>query len=113
MSELGFVLQNGDTYLRKTKSEGHIEIARRIINDTQMTKDFEKSSYTDPVDYLIFVQGALKIGSRWGDRVIVYYPAKVNKKIEEAISEYTQKNYREDKVYPPQSHTSLCAFFHN
>lgn len=101
IDDLGFVMPNGDKYLREQENHGHIEVAEKIIAEERLTLRFEKSQWEDPVDFLLFEEGALKIGSRYGERVISYYPNLLTRKVRDAILEYKSKNYREDSVHPP------------
>lgn len=81
MVELGFILPTGDKYLQEANEEGHIEVARRVIEKNSMSDRYERSKWNDPVDFLVFEEGALKIGNRWGAQVITYYPNKLSRKI--------------------------------
>jgi len=112
--ELGFILPDGEKYLKDESERGHIEIGFRIINsDSGMKARFEKSVWApnNPVDFLIFEEGAAKIGNRWGtQRLIQYYPYLLSRKVQDSLLEYRNRNYEIREVYPPQEiHTT---YFH-
>ena len=111
---LGFVMPNGKTYDQENQSDGHIEIARRVITSENLDEKYKNSRWNDPVDFLIFDEGALKVGNRWGKRVVSYYPNMITSVIQEYIESYTSLCYTEDRVSPPdgESGRSLISFFH-
>lgn len=104
--ELGFALTDGEVILKDDSERGHIELAWRILNsDKRMKERFEKSVWApnDPVDYLIYDEGAAKIGNRWGQtRLVQYYPYVMSKRIGDILEEYRSLNYDIREVYPPQ-----------
>ena len=110
---LGFALNDGEVILRNEEERGHIEVAWRILNEYKWMKyKFDISSWApdNPVDFLIYEEGAAKIGNRWGEtRIIQYYPYVMSKKIEEVLEEYRSRNYDIREVYPPQG---VDLFFH-
>ncbi len=110
-NELGFYLPNGNKYFQLETEKGHIEVAMRVINIENLSERFEKSKWNDPVDFLIFDIGAIKIGNRWGSRVISYYPNLLDRKSEEVIAIYKMRHYDEDPVYPPGSHQDIFSCF--
>lgn len=110
-NNLGFVMPNGYKYLREQEDHGHIEVAKKIIAEEKLSARYQKSPWKDPVDFLLFEEGALKVGNRWGERVILYYPNLLTKRVKDAILEYRAIHYREDSVHPPIS-TNGLRYFH-
>ena len=104
--ELGFVLSDGEKFLKEESERGHIEVAFRILNaSSRMKGRFERSIWApdNPVDFLIFEEGAIKVGNRWGDtRIIQYYPYMLCRKVEEIFAEYCSLNYDVREVYLPK-----------
>ena len=111
---LGFVMPNGKTYDQENQSEGHIEIARRVIEAENLVEKYQNSKWNDPVDFLLFVEGALKVGNRWGKRVVSYYPNMLTSTIQKHLESYKNRCYAEDKVYTTGENCgeSLISFFH-
>ncbi|MBQ3409256.1 MAG: hypothetical protein IJH12_08655 [Clostridia bacterium] len=114
--ELGFILSNGKCYFKEDSEKGHIEVAVRILNlpeNKSLKSRYEKSVWGDmnnPVDFLVFEEGALKVGIKYGtERVVVFYPYMISRKTDEAIAEYRSKHYRVCEVYPPHG---FERFFH-
>lgn len=100
MVDLGFFVY-GEYYGQEGK-EGHIEIAYRILSKRPAWKNhFEnqaKTKWRDPVDFLVFVKGAVKIGNRWGAKVITYSGAHMDKEMLTCIMEYKSHNWRLEDV---------------
>lgn len=99
---LGFILSTGEKAFRDSEKDGHIEVAERIIkSNAGMAAKYEHSIWRDPVDFLIFDEGALKVGNRYGVLVITYYPKLLSKPVKDAIIEYRALGYKEDRLEPP------------
>lgn len=100
MTTLGFFLY-GDYYEKNSPTEGHIEIARRILNKRPAwLQHFEKNGkYSDPVDYLIFTKGAVKIGNRWGKKVITYDSKFLDKEVETCLWVYMSRGWKVEDVH--------------
>lgn len=106
--EIGFILPDGEIYLKGEEERGHIEVAFRILNfkeNSRMKAKFERSIWApdNPVDFLIYEEGAAKIGNRWGDtRIIQYYPYLLCRRLDDVLTEYKSLNYEIREVYLPQ-----------
>lgn len=114
--EIGFVLSNGERYFKEESESGHIEVAFRILNlpeNKSLKNMYEKSVWgnmNNPVDFLVFEEGALKVGIKYGtERVLLYYPYMVSRKTDEAMVEYKSRHYRICEVYPP---SGFERYFH-
>lgn len=106
--ELGFILSSGERYFKEESEKGHIEVAMRILNmpeNKSLKLMYERSvwsSMNNPVDFLVFEEGALKVGIKYGtEKVLLYYPYMISHKTDEALAEYMSKHYRICEVYPP------------
>ena len=99
MIELGFFLY-GDYYGKEDPKEGHIEIAKRILakRPAWLQHFRENGKYRDPVDYLIFTKGAVKIGNRWGNKVITYDSKFLDKEIDTCLCEYRSHGWKDEDV---------------
>lgn len=100
MVELGFFVYN-DYYGQEGK-EGHIEIAHRILSQKPAWRNhFElqaRTKWKDPVDFLVFVKGAVKIGNRWGARVVTYSSAHMDKEMLTCLMEYKARGWKLEDV---------------
>lgn len=119
--ELGFVLDDGrkilrtiDT-LRKANSfiGGHIELAYQIIEAERWEHEFHKSDWRNhPVDFLLYEKGALKIGTKYGDRKVSYYPPKLTRKADIVLCEYKSRQFDIEEIRKPGNVESIVRFFH-
>ena len=91
----------GEYYSKESTSEGHIEIAKRIINNKPSWRaQFESETrWKDPVDFLIYRKGAIKIGNRWGARKISYSSLMLDKETEGVLIEYQSAGWEVEDVY--------------
>ena len=118
--QLGFALDNGDLVIRTLKQsknpnepqKGHIELATEIIRDMKWEKEFARSGWGDRVDFLVYEKGALKIGTRFGDRVVSYYPPKLTKKTQGVLGDYQLRRYRVEEIQKPEGTESVTRYFH-
>ena len=89
-------------YYEQEKDEGHIEIALRILASKPAWKNhFDNQAETgweDPVDFLVFIKGAVKIGNRWGKKVITYSSAHLDKEMDACILEYKSHGWSTEDV---------------
>lgn len=104
-------MPSGAKYLAEP-NEGHIEVANRVIRIEKLEIKYKNliTTWSDPVDFLVFVEGALKIGNRWGERVITYYPHALARNVRDEIESYVSRNYRKETVYPPNQ-SSILSFY--
>ena len=114
---LGFILLtiNDQTkaFFKEKGEKGHIEVALRTIRVMDLQEKYEKSKWgkmNNPVDFLVFEEGALKLGTRWEDRVLTYCPNSISKKIYPVIREYISRIYRIDEVYDPTTIFEVANF---
>lgn len=105
---IGFILlsENYETKVFKKEREekGHIEIAVRTIREIGAESRYKKSKWgkmDNPVDYLVYEEGAIKLGTRWEDRVVTYCPNSMSKKLYPVVREYIMRSYRVDEVFDP------------
>ena len=112
--DLGFILESGEVFLRAIgDEEGHIEIAERIIQQKGWSNEFASGCWgNNPVDFLIYEKGALKVGNRWGSRKVSYYPAKLSREVRDFIDEYRARNYEIEAVTLPGGIQSPTRYFH-
>lgn len=108
--KIGFVILIDDmsydtiTYTKMDDERGHIEIARRIIREIGLEKRYKDSKWgkmDNPVDYLVYEEGAIKIGNRWGAKIITYCPDSISRKIYPKLQEYIDDWYQVDEVNRP------------
>lgn len=113
---IGFILEkngNIEEFFRETPKEGHIEIAERIIRQLGATKKYKNSRWgkmNNPVDYLVYEEGGLKIGTRWDHRIVTYCPNSVKRKLYKVLREYINRSYKIDEVADPTRATSISNF---
>lgn len=114
---LGFILlsENNETktFVKEKGEKGHIEIAVRTIREIGAESRYKKSKWgkmDNPVDFLVYEEGAIKLGTRWEDRVVTYCPNSMSKKLYPVVREYNMRSYRIDEVYDPT--TSTLNRFH-
>ena len=105
---LGFILLSNDEttkeFIRRKDERGHIEVAIRAIRECNLQQKYEKSKWgkmNNPVDFLVFEEGAIKLGTRWEDRVITYCPNSISKKLYALVQDYINRMYRVDEVQDP------------
>ena len=104
---LGFIVIKNEkmqSFLKQENEKGHIEIALRLIRMLGWQEKYQRSKWgkmNNPVDYLVFEEGAIKLGTRWEDRVITYCPNTIEKRIYPIIRDYSNRRYRLDEVYDP------------
>lgn len=102
MVTLGFFVY-GKYYGREDGNEGHIEIASRILSQKEAWKrHFEtqaKTGWRDPVDFLVYIKGAVKIGNRWGKKVITYSSFHLDNEMQECISYYKMHGWRVEDIW--------------
>ena len=101
MLEFGFFI-DGEYHGRKNSAEkGHIEIANRILEEHSSWKSHyeTQNKWKDPVDFLVFVKAAIKIGNRWGRRVVTYSSQHLNEEMQECIREYQKSNWAIEDVF--------------
>ena len=90
----------GKYYGKKFDSDGHIEIASRIIDSKSWKSQFESDpKWKDPVDFLIYRKGAIKIGNRWGARKLSYSSRMSDKETDGVIIEYQSAGWEIEDVY--------------
>lgn len=117
---IGFIVlnvKNGEVekFFRQSPKEGHIEIAERIIRQLGVTKKYENSQWgkmNNPVDYLVYVEGGVKVGTRWNNRVVTYCPNSLKRKLYKVLGEYVQRSYKIDKVSDPTKYKTKISNFH-
>lgn len=99
MVKLGFFVY-GEYYEQSNPEEGHIEIAMRILEGrpTWLQSFKANDKYRDPVDFLIYTKGAVKIGNRWGAKVLSYNSRFLDKEMEGCICEYNSCGWILDDV---------------
>lgn len=119
--ELGFVLDDGRKILRTIDSVrkatnfmgGHIELAYEIIEAERWEQEFHKSDWKNhPVDFLLYEKGALKIGTKYGDRKVTYYPPKLSRKANIVLYEYKARQFEVEEIQKPGNIESVVRFFH-
>lgn len=108
---LGFILDRNTSFFQKAGEHGHIEVALRVISEIGKQKKFEQQTkWTDPVDFLVFTMGALKVGNRWNEKVVTYCPNAINTEIQDIIAEYRRERYKVDEVQEPIANDQLAVF---
>ena len=102
---LGFILLTRDEkpkeFIRREGERGHIEVALRAISECNLQSKYEKSKWgkmNNPVDFLVFEEGAIKLGTRWEDRVVTFCPNSISKKLYVLVQDYINRMYRVDEV---------------
>lgn len=109
---LGFILNKDTKFFKEESEKGHIEVALRVIEGIGKKEEYERQAkWKDPVDYLVFCIGALKVGNRWQERVITYYPYTVGNELQSIINEYKQAQYKIDEVFEPTDNTDAISMF--
>lgn len=100
MVTLGFYCY-GNYYSKENSTDGHIEIARRILErkPSWLAAFNENTRYRDPVDFLIFCKGAIKIGSRFGMKTVIYSSRNLDKEMQTILMEYKNKGWKLEDVY--------------
>ena len=85
---LGFILDRESKFFQEEGEKGHIEIALRVIKEIGKQKKYEQQTkWKDPVDFLVYSIGALKVGNRWTERVVTYCPYVVTSEMLDIIAE--------------------------
>ena len=99
MLEFGFFVYG--EYYGRNSNEGHIEIAQRILNKhPSWLSHFEtQSKWKDPVDFLVYFKGAVKIGNRWGKKVVSYSSYHMDKEMEGCLAEYKSARWQLDDMF--------------
>lgn len=114
--KIGFIVRrNGETrtFFNKNEEKKHIDLAKRVIREMGLEEEYKKSKWAcndNPVDYLVYAQGGIKLGTRWEERVIVYSLEDIQNQMYSVIKEYIARGYRVEKVSQPRF--STIAYFH-
>ena len=108
---LGFILDKKTSLFQQKNDHGHIEIAFRLISKIGKTSQYEQQTkWKDPVDFLVFTMGALKVGNRWNEKVITYCPNAISTEMRDIIAEYIKERYEVDEVQEPISNDQMAVF---
>ena len=85
---LGFILDKNTSFFQQEGEKGHIETALRVIEEIGKKEKYEQQTkWKDPVDFLVYSVGALKVGNRWKEKVITYCPYLVDKEMQVIFDE--------------------------
>lgn len=112
MVKLGFCLPDGTEIFQQDDQDNHVDIAFRLINQKGWKVYFEQSSESDPVDYLVFRCGALKVGNRYFGKTVSFYPNRISLHIQQKINEYKALGYEIDfaQNIEPTQHDIILLF---
>lgn len=96
MTQIGFHLPDGFELFQESNLDNHVDIALRIIKEKGWEEYLQQSNYSDPVDFLVFNCGALKVGNCYLGKIVTVYPSKVSPYIQERINFYKKEGYQID-----------------
>ena len=109
---LGFILDKKTSFFQEEGERGHIEIALRVIEEIGKKQKYEtQTKWKDPVDFLVYSIGVLKVGNRWEEKIITYCPYLVTSEIQDIIVEYKKERYKVDEVYEPTTDDDMSSIF--
>lgn len=91
----------GDFYETDDPKNGHREIAKTIISQRGWEGQYEVSKFNDPVDFLVFVKEAIKIGNCYCQNVITLSDGTKGREVDNVLVIYEKERWRIENIRNP------------
>lgn len=97
----GFYLYAGGEFVKiEDPLKGHNGLAVKIIKDKGWEEQYKCSKYKDPVDFLIFVKEAIKVGNQLGEEIVTISCNTKGREVDEVLVKYEKLGWKIDIVTP-------------
>lgn len=95
----GFILPDGTELCMNDEIRTHEQLAIDYIKKNYYSKEYRKSSYEDPTDFLVIELGAIKVGNFANMSSITVAVPYYSDYIKLMVLEYGKKGYRIDRFF--------------